>query len=318
MANQPERAVEFAQAVEALATRIEPRLTLPTFDVAMRVDDVVRPNPAHGRPRPHLVGGQTVTIAPNELRELALRRLQQVGLRQVYLGVESGSRNQLRRMRKGVTPEGNRRALDVLRAIGIQAACGWIMFDPFLTSSEDLIENIEFLEQNNLIPSSLEDTFVTSPINTMRVLVGTPLKDQVEKAGLLGDLMPNLLEYDFVYQSDTIGRLVHELSVWRSCYDQATMYALKNWVAHAALDPSVRIAEHCGYSLFFDFKRLDFEVCKWLVEDLQAAEQNGEHRHRFELPDYFYDRRAYLLERTKVLLDGIGQARENMQVRTGT
>ena len=234
-----------------------------------------------------------MVLSTNELRKLALRELKDVGLRQVYLGVESGASAQLRRMRKGVTPEGNQMALRVLRSLDLQAACGWIMFDPFLESAGDLLENIEFIERNDLIPNSLDDTFVTNPINTMKVLVGTPLKDQVEKAGLLRGLMTNLLEYDFVYQSPVIGTLVDEVLAWQAGYDQARIYALKNWVAHAALSRSP--LDHCGYQLFFDLKRIDFEVSKWLIEQLHAAELRNQRERSFTVPQEFHDRRSAML-----------------------
>lgn len=293
MANQPARAMEFAHAFRALRNDLEPSFALPTFDVAMRVDDVIRPNPAHDRPRHHRVNDAIVLLSANELRRLALRELQDAGLRQVYLGVESGSAAQLRRMRKGVTPEGNQMALQVLRSLRLQAACGWIMFDPFLSSASDLLENIAFIERNDLIPRALTDTFLTSPINTMRVLVGTPLKDQVAQAGLLRGLMANLLEHDFAYQNPAIGQLVNSLHAWKNGYDQAWIYALKNRVAHTALSGSV--PEDSDHHLYFDLKLLDFEVCKWLVDELHSAEQEGTGRCTAEIPQRFHDRRAALL-----------------------
>ncbi len=300
MANQPARAVEFANALCLLRASLEPAFELPTFDVAMRVDDVIRPNPAHDRPRQHLVNDAVVLLSANELRRLALRRLQDAGLTQVYLGVESGSAAQLRRMRKGVTPEGNRLALQVLRSLRLQAACGWIMFDPFLDSTNDLLENIAFIESNDLIPRALGDTFVTSPINTMRVLAGTPLKDQMAEAGLLRGLMANLLEYDFAYQNPVIGELVARLRDWKAGYDQARMYALKNRVAHAALSGSV--AEGSNDHLYFDLKRLDFEVCKWLVDQLHNAKQGGIGSCIAAIPQWFHDRRATIVEQAPTLL----------------
>jgi radical SAM superfamily enzyme YgiQ (UPF0313 family) len=301
MANQPARAVEFAHAVRALREDLEPAIGLPTFDVAMRVDDVIRPNPAHDRPRQYLVNSAMVYLSANELRRLALRELQDAGLKQVYLGVESGSAAQLRRMRKGVTPEGNQMALQVLRSLHLQAACGWIMFDPFLDSASDLLENIAFIERNNLIPRALGDTFVTSPVNTMRVLVGTPLKDQVAQAGLLRGLMANLLEYDFDYRNPVIGELVDRLHVWKAGYNQVLMYALKNRVAHAAL--SEPAPEDSSHHLYFDLKRLDFEVCKWLVDMLRAVEQGDADRCTAAIPQRFHDRRAAVLAQVPMVLE---------------
>jgi radical SAM superfamily enzyme YgiQ (UPF0313 family) len=308
MANQPARAVEFAHTFRALRKDLEPSFALPTFDVAMRVDDVIRPNPAHDRPRQHLVNDAIVLLTANELRRLALSELQDAGLRQVYLGLESGSAAQLRRMRKGVTPEGNQMALQVLRSLHLQAACGWIMFDPFLDSARDLLENIAFIERNDLIPRALSDTFVTSPINTMRVLVGTPLKDQVAQAGLLRGLTANLLEHDFAYRNPAVGELVNRLHAWKAGYDQAWMYALKNRVAHAALTSS--IPEDGSHRLYFDLKRLDFGICKWLVYELHSAEQGDTGRCIAEIPQRFHDRRAALLAQVSTLQRSTGGSSE--------
>lgn len=271
MANEPHRAVQFALGLEELRYRLGPDAALPSFDVAMRVDDVVRLNAAQDMPDKTKLRLYTNGRTPNEYRKMALLRLRASGLQQIYLGVESGCREQLRRMRKGVTPQGNSRAIEVLRETGIQAACGWIMFDPFMRDEREILENLQFLRKNHLIPTKPSDDFVTNPVNVMRVLSGTPLHQEVEEAGLLGSVKSNLLEYEYTFESGAIGRIVAALQDWASGAPSRSLYRLKTEVAHAALSDNESV-ERKAQRIFFSLKRLDVAVC----QDLTAQSQRGE------------------------------------------
>lgn len=294
MAHRPAHALEFADAVAGLWRELDAASQpLPTFDVAMRVDDVARAHPGQSRIRPMVVGDRTLHISPNELRRHALERMKALGLRQIYLGVESGSAAQLKRMRKAATPEGNELAIATLRDLGIQAACGWIMFDPFLDGAADLVENCAFIERNRLLPSSLTDDFVTNPVNRMRVLAGTPLLAQVRDLGLLGDVQPDGVEYEFRYADPRIAALIAAIEGWEEGCDRPGLYELKNAVAHQALS---RGHETDRARIFFELKALDFAVCRSLVAQLARSTNANRMAQVFEIPDELQLRRQHLLE----------------------
>jgi hypothetical protein len=203
-------------------------------------------------------------LSSNEVRREALVTFKEAGLTQVYLGLESGATSQLKRMYKAVTPEDNRRAIEILTSVGIQIAGGWILIDPLMEHLEELDANIAFLENNGLIPESLSDNFATNPINRLRILEGSPFVDIMNAKGLLREKKPNLVEYGFEYQSPVIARIVDELSRWEE-ETVPFVYALKSSVANGVLsaEPEDQVNRRARY--FFLLKRLDLEFLKAIL-----------------------------------------------------
>ncbi len=80
----------------------------------------------------------------------------QAGLDRLFMGLESGSESQLRRLGKGIKPEDSVRAIRILSALGIPLRFGFITFDPLMASFEDLRENIRFLERTDAFMKPLD------------------------------------------------------------------------------------------------------------------------------------------------------------------
>lgn len=78
----------------------------------------------------------TITCRANDIERDQIRRLKQAGLVGVYLGVESFLPRRLKLFRKGMHPETNSVALDILASEGVYAKIGFIMFDPYSTLDE--------------------------------------------------------------------------------------------------------------------------------------------------------------------------------------
>ena len=86
----------------------------------------------------------------NDVEEDSLSRLVQAGLREVFLGIESGCQHILNRYKKGVFTDVNERAVETLRRFGIEPSLGFIMFEPDSRLS-DIRENFEFLKKLRLL-----------------------------------------------------------------------------------------------------------------------------------------------------------------------
>ena len=269
MAGQTTQALELSHAFKRLREDLQcAGLTMPTFDFAIRVDDVYR----RGQRQllPHVKNGQGMALSNNDIRRLALITFKEAGLTQVYLGLESGSFQQLKRMYKAVIPEDNQRAVQILRELGIQVAGGWIMIDPLMEEIAELRENITFLEDNRLIPLEPGDDFVTNPINRMRVLEGSPFVQLMRKHRLLGRRKENLIEYEFRYKDPRIAAIAHMLDTWEEEIGP-WMYALKNKVAMGVLDQEAGgKLEYLGNYLF-DLKDLDFQLIQAIVSSIDQA-----------------------------------------------
>ena len=59
--------------------------------------------------------------------------LKEAGLTHVYMGLESGSTEQLSQYGKGITTQQNLEAITTLRSLGLRVDFGFIMFDPYTT-----------------------------------------------------------------------------------------------------------------------------------------------------------------------------------------
>jgi radical SAM superfamily enzyme YgiQ (UPF0313 family) len=271
MADQPERALTFSNALYDLRRELlDDGIPMPTFDLAMRVDDVIRRN-RRGNNADLLATGAHIDHKDNHMRVEALRHLHEIGLKQIYLGIESGAAGQLRRYYKGVRPEDNELALNTLNELGIQAACGWIMFDPMVTPAE-IQENVAFVRRNDLLPASPNDSFVTYPLSRMRPLEGSPSVKVLSDQKLLGPRTANIVEYEVRYENSAIGEIVNQVVEWERGIDHPTVYALKNRIARMAWQDEQQSEDDKTLGdLYFALKRLDLD----LADELSRAVLNG-------------------------------------------
>ncbi len=79
----------------------------------------------------------------NSVSEALFSELKSVGLDRVFLGIEFGSDNLLKRYKKGVSVYKNKEAIDILNRLRINVSIGYIMFKP-LMNIDNLRENLEF------------------------------------------------------------------------------------------------------------------------------------------------------------------------------
>lgn len=83
----------------------------------------------------------------NDVEENNFKALRDVGLVSVFLGIESGSENVLKRYKKEISICQNQEAIDILTKLNIGLKMGFILFDEYSTLDE-LEENTKFLHKN--------------------------------------------------------------------------------------------------------------------------------------------------------------------------
>jgi anaerobic magnesium-protoporphyrin IX monomethyl ester cyclase len=110
-----------------------------------------------------------------------LRLLKEAGLRQVLLGIESGSDSVLKRWRKGATVEQNRKAIETVNKAGIALEPGFILFDAH-TNAQELRESVDFLVSTGLDASPMP----TYLVNRLSVYPGTEIERLLRADGTLG------------------------------------------------------------------------------------------------------------------------------------
>jgi anaerobic magnesium-protoporphyrin IX monomethyl ester cyclase len=119
-------------------------------------------------------------------RDLFLR-LKTVGLKHVYVGIESVSSRQLKLFNKNVVKDQNRRALEILDELNIEYNIGLILYDPY-SQLEEIADTARFLRSIQGFPLGL---------NGLNILPGTPLYERVRNDGLL-DTRDGDVDYRFV------------------------------------------------------------------------------------------------------------------------
>ena len=126
----------------------------------------------------------------DELDEDTLVRLQQVGLREVYLGIESGNEAGLAVLNKRTSVDTNRNAVALLRRLGLRYEYGFMLFDPSSTF-ETVLENVAFLREVSGPGSA------PVPFGRMVPYAGTEIERQLRNQGRLtgDDLQP---DYAFI------------------------------------------------------------------------------------------------------------------------
>lgn len=92
----------------------------------------------------------------------AWRMFKKAGLEKLFIGVESGSKEQLKRYGKGTTKEQNIIAIRTATALGIKVRVGFVMFDPLMEDKKELRQNMEFLARKDAVLKPMDDTIQDS------------------------------------------------------------------------------------------------------------------------------------------------------------
>lgn len=109
--------------------------------------------------------------------ELVLARLQEAGLRHVFVGLEFGNEHDAKLYGKDATLGDNRRAVDVIKRLGLSLGCGFIMFN-HESDLDSISTNFEFLaEIGQLKPMVLA--------SSLGPHYGTPISKLVERKNQL-------------------------------------------------------------------------------------------------------------------------------------
>jgi radical SAM superfamily enzyme YgiQ (UPF0313 family) len=108
--------------------------------------------------------------------------LKDIGLVEIFLGVESGVQSQLERFNKHVTVEQNKKAIGIVRDSGVKYRCGFIMFDPYVTVPE-IQENMQFIHEMGLDADAKASSI---PLLTkMAIFRGAAMELKLREDGLI-------------------------------------------------------------------------------------------------------------------------------------
>ncbi len=156
-----------------------------------------------------------------EARKL-LKKLRQAGVREIFIGLESGCREQLvKRYSKGVNKAQNIRAIRILRELGFETDLGFIFFDQDSTLQE-LRENLNFIYQAGI---ARQDSQL---IKRVRLEPRTPigLKFLADNPEARIDL--DSIEYPYEFKHPEVAIIFNVFTQWQS-RDLDVVYNLQSF-----------------------------------------------------------------------------------------
>lgn len=119
-------------------------------------------------------------------------RMKEVGLINVFIGVESFVQRQLDFYQKLTTVEQNVKAIEILKKNNFKVSLGLMLIDPYVTIDE-LIQNIDYLKKSECYKIVDEKQELFSIDGPVIAIPGTKLYNDLEKEGLL---KANDIKYD--------------------------------------------------------------------------------------------------------------------------
>ncbi|MDP2709467.1 MAG: hypothetical protein Q8O93_05525 [bacterium] len=167
--------------------------TITITHVSARVDTIYSANPMDEK--------------RNIARKAAYSLLRAAGLRRVYLGIESGSPSQLKRFCKGVSVVENKRAIEILRELGLEIEVGFIFFD-YLSTLKELSQNIAFIEETHIHETD------SRLLGSLRIQKGSPYQAIAEKSGILGSEDGSQLSYNATFANKEVEEIETLFSEW--------------------------------------------------------------------------------------------------------
>ncbi len=202
----------------------------------------------------HWLGPLGVTFSLHcrvgDVRPDTFAALAGAGLRQVHLGIESGSQSVLRRLRKDQSPAEAAEALGVLRALGIRVVPSFIQFEQRQTLDE-LVESLMWMHETRTDDGFTSGGLVPLPGTTVMAELGAP-----NESGWKGTFTPLAFADPAVsYLRGCIMRFEEELDLTDSCVTRwVTAYHRFNDRLDAAdLEDDDLVAWHT------DFRRFEVE-----------------------------------------------------------
>lgn len=212
--------------IKNLFDKIDAENMQMNFDISCRVDQLVN-------------GTRTLmwTVQQVDLFKLAKK----AGLKRIFLGLESGAKEQIKRYNKGIDISQAVVSLRLFSMMGFKLRLGFITFDPLMTK-KDLLDNIEMLARGDII-------LPPSEISTEAII------------NILSDNISVLKPYEYLYEA--ISYLASPLELLRDCSYVENLKRNHNYLAENMENIDNFGRFQCGY-LDKEIKEICDYCQKWI------------------------------------------------------
>lgn len=191
----------------------------------------------------------------------ALAILKKAGLREVFLGIESLEKEQLKRYNKKASIDTNTKAINFINDIGLNIDSGYILFDPEM-SFEALGINIDYIGKLNL------NKFDSRSLKRLRIQPLTTICETLSNV-VIDKLDINNLEYPYRFTDNKVNKVYSEYKVWED------INLDESWKIQSAsrgeIDESLRYKLKLILS---EIRDLDFEVLKKIYASVKEDKIN--------------------------------------------
>ena len=132
--------------------------------------------------------------------------MKKAGLREVFLGIESLEKEQLKRYNKKANIDTNTKAIKTISDIGLNIDSGYILFDPEM-SFEALGINIDYIGRLNL------NKFDSRSLKRLRIQPLTTICETLSSV-VTDELDINNLEYPYRFTDKKVNKVYSEYKAW--------------------------------------------------------------------------------------------------------
>jgi len=133
--------------------------------------------------------------------------LAHIGLREVFLGLESGATQQIARYRKRLSADRSLAALKLLRSLQIDVDLGFICFDPDATL-RDLRENVAFIKRAGI------DRNYSRLLKKLRLEPFTELGERRQRTLPSAKLDLDSVSYEYAFDDARVAEVYRRFSDW--------------------------------------------------------------------------------------------------------
>jgi len=214
----------------------------------------------------HLYNPQD-TEKQKEYRILVWNKVVRNGLTDLFLGLESGSSTQLKRLGKNTNSLINYKAYDFAITLNINLEIGFIPIDPLMKDrqwKEEFLDNIKLAKYIK--------SYLSSPtwLATIRVYENSPLKKALQNNNLLNDKIEYTNEYNFSYLSNEVQEFIVHLGICL-CDDDVNngFYVLKRELKNIIRYDIQHSSDFVEETKIFSYKlaNLEFEYIENIIKN---------------------------------------------------
>lgn len=199
-----------------------------------------------------------------DLGEDSLKLFKKAGLIRIFLGTESGSNSQLKRMGKNLTVDVNIKAINLLRKCELDFISGFIMFEP-MTTLEEVGENVNFINDLDLSEK------MTAPTNSLVIYPGSPMEKLILSKKLSLGVDHSLCSYEYKFLDDRVERLSSACKRWNRVSIPYLMFLRREKEEYLGKVGGQNEYQNKLEDTWKEIKRLEWEAFTTMYEEIRRG-----------------------------------------------